>query len=69
MEEYIIAMPDRKPDDPDPVMVNSSIVGCLTRCRECRYRSATDSPKWDYYCERNDRNVDEDDFCSDGERT
>ena len=39
----------------------------LVRCRECRFKTVTDSPSWDYWCKRNERNVDEDDFCSDGE--
>lgn len=69
MEEYIIAIPTHKPGEPDPVMVDSRIVGRLVRCKECRFRTATDSPSWDYWCKRNERNVDEDDFCSDGEMT
>ena len=39
----------------------------LVRCMNCKYRAATDSPYWDYFCRRHNRNTDENDYCSDGE--
>lgn len=37
MEEYIIAIPNRKPGEPDPAVVRSEIVGKLVRCEDCNF--------------------------------
>lgn len=40
----------------------------LVRCKDCRFKWETDSPFWDYWCGRQERNVDREWFCADGER-
>ena len=40
----------------------------LVRCKDCRLKGETDSPFWDYWCNRQERNVDREWFCADGER-
>jgi hypothetical protein len=70
MEEYIIAIPNRKPGEPDPAVVRSEIVGKLVRCKDCihyRYYGLSEETVSECridHCE----NPDADWFCADGER-
>lgn len=38
----------------------------IIRCQDCRFKGETDSPFWDYWCDRQERNVDREWFCADG---
>lgn len=60
MEEYIIAIPNRKPGEPDPAVVRSEIVGKLVRCEDCKYRCGNT------ICALHDLYSENDWFCADG---
>ena len=57
-----ITMVEGKP----PVETYSEQV--LVRCKDCKHRNEANSPYWEIWCERNDRGVDRDWFCADGQR-
>ena len=40
----------------------------IVRCKECKHRDEATSPYGEIWCKRNDRSVDGDWFCADGER-
>lgn len=39
----------------------------IVRCKECKHRDEATSPYWEFWCKRNDRSVDGEWFCADGE--
>lgn len=40
----------------------------IVRCKDCRFGEKSVSPFWKMFCNRHDRHVDSDDYCSNGER-
>lgn len=40
----------------------------VVRCKDCRFGEKSVSPFWKMFCNRHDRHVDSDDYCSNGER-
>ena len=40
----------------------------VVRCKDCKHRDDANSPYWELWCKRNDRSVDGDWFCADGEK-
>ena len=74
MPEYILAIKDRKPGEPDPAVLDGNIVGEIVRCNDCKYvckRMATEMfPDMPVYamCTLTEEVHDPDWFCADGER-
>ena len=68
MREIIIKVPDKFGKTLEEEKVNSGFKGELVRCKDCKHRNEANSPYWEIWCERNDRGVDGDWFCADGER-
>ena len=63
MKEYILAVPNHKDGEDDPAYVQGTVVGELTRCKDCKHYK--DGKCWNVM-----RRVglDDDWFCADGER-
>lgn len=57
MKEYILAIPNHKDGEADPAYVQGTVVGELTRCKDCTYWMAESCVLHECKCE-------DDEFCS-----